>query len=182
MAPQGSSNGLVRWLVGGLVGGAILLGLLIGAYAIGYDRGHEKATKVAPQPTTAPATTAPAGTTLAASSCVSCGACVDTCPTGALVDKSVLSKGLPSSWTRSTCAYCGVGCEVLVGTRENRVVEIRPPVDALVNRGHLCVKGRYAFQYVEAKDRITVPMIQTDGAWTRVSWRDAVQFVVDREI
>ena len=71
MAPQGSSNGLVRWLVGGLVGGAILLGLLIGAYAIGYHRGHEKATKVAPQPTTAPATTAPvttapAGTTLAA--------------------------------------------------------------------------------------------------------------------
>ena len=57
------------------------------------------------------------GTTLRESSCVSCGACVDTCPTGALEDKSVLSLGTATNWTRTTCAYCGTGCEMNVGTR-----------------------------------------------------------------
>jgi formate dehydrogenase major subunit len=110
------------------------------------------------------------------SSCVSCGACVDTCPSGALEDKSVLSQGSPTNWTRTTCAYCGTGCEMEVGTRDKRIVAIKPAMDAPVNRGHLCVKGRYAFEFAYANDRVTRPMVRRDGTWKDVSWDEAILF------
>jgi formate dehydrogenase major subunit len=119
------------------------------------------------------------GTTLRESSCVSCGACVDTCPTGALEDKSVLSLGTATNWTRTTCAYCGTGCEMNVGTRDGRIVVIKPVVDAPVSHGHLCVKGRYAFDFVRAEDRVTQPMIRVAGSWKRVSWDEAISFTAD---
>jgi len=118
-------------------------------------------------------------TTLRESSCVSCGACVDTCPTGALEDKSVLSLGIPTDWTKTTCAYCGTGCEMNVGTRDGRIVLIKPVADAPVSRGHLCVKGRYAFDFVRAQDRVTEPMIRVAGAWKPVSWDEAIAFTSD---
>jgi formate dehydrogenase major subunit len=116
------------------------------------------------------------GTTLRDSSCVSCGACVDTCPTGALEDKSVLSMGVPTDWTKTTCAYCGTGCEMDVGTRDGRIVAVRPTLEAPVNRGHLCVKGRYAFEFVYANDRVTQPIIRNQGGWKPVTWDEAVAF------
>jgi formate dehydrogenase major subunit len=60
------------------------------------------------------------------SGCVSCGACSDVCPTGALEDKSVMRLGLPTNWTRTTCPYCGTGCEMNVGTRDDNIVQVRP--------------------------------------------------------
>lgn len=113
---------------------------------------------------------------LATSSCVSCGACVDTCPTAALTDAHLPSAGHPTQWTRTTCSYCGVGCELSVGTRAGRITQIRPALDAPVNRGHLCVKGRYGFGFVGARDRITTPMVKdADGEWTAASWEDAIR-------
>jgi formate dehydrogenase major subunit len=114
------------------------------------------------------------GTTLLESSCVSCGACVDTCPTGALEDKSVLSHGIATHWTKTTCAYCGTGCEMEVGSRKGRIVSIKPALEAPVSRGHLCVKGRYAFGFVNARDRVVRPMIRKDGEWTPVTWPEAI--------
>jgi formate dehydrogenase major subunit len=122
----------------------------------------------------------PDGPSLRESSCVACGACVDTCPTGALADAAALALGTPSAWTRTTCPYCGVGCEMNVGTRDGRVVAVVPALDATVNKGHLCVKGRYAFGFVHADDRITEPMIREDGAWRRASWTEARAFVAGR--
>ena len=119
------------------------------------------------------------GTTLRESSCVSCGACVDTCPTGALEDKSVLSLGNAINWTRTTCAYCGTGCEMNVGTRDGRIVVVKPVPDAPVSRGHLCVKGRYAFNFVHAEDRITQPMIRVGGEWKQVAWHEAISFTAN---
>ena len=119
------------------------------------------------------------GTTLRASSCVSCGACVDACPSGALEDKSILALGVPAEWTRTTCSYCGTGCEMNVGTRSDRIVAIRPVLDAPVSRGHLCVKGRYAFDFVYAGDRVTAPMIRSNGQWHAVSWDEAISFTAD---
>jgi formate dehydrogenase major subunit len=116
------------------------------------------------------------GTTLRESSCVSCGACVDTCPTGALEDKTILSLGTPTAWTKTTCAYCGTGCEMNVGTREGTIVSIRPLLEAPVSKGHLCVKGRYAYNYISATDRIVEPMIREKGSWTKVSWQEAIDF------
>jgi formate dehydrogenase major subunit len=81
----------------------------------------------------------PDGPTLVDSSCVGCGACVDTCPTGALEDRAASTLLAPSHWTRTVCPYCGVGCELEVGTRSGRIVAVRPSIDAAVNKGHLCV-------------------------------------------
>ena len=120
------------------------------------------------------------GTTLLDSSCVSCGACADTCPTGAIEDKTVLARGIPTDWTRTTCPYFGVGCELMIGTRDHRIVQIRPPLDAPVNKGHLCVKGRYAFDFIEADDRVTKPMIRASGRdWRVVSWPEAIAFTAE---
>ncbi|MBI3180869.1 MAG: formate dehydrogenase subunit alpha [Myxococcales bacterium] len=120
------------------------------------------------------------GVSLLASACVGCGACASTCPTGALEDKTRLEQGSPERWTRTTCPYCGVGCELEVGSRGERVVAVRPVLDAPVNKGHLCVKGRYAFEFVHADDRVTTPMIRDRLGWRRVSWPEATGFVAER--
>jgi formate dehydrogenase major subunit len=117
------------------------------------------------------------GHTLLESPCVSCGACVDTCPTGALEDRFVVAAGTPTDWTRTTCPYCGVGCELLVGTRDDRIVTAVPALDAPVNRGHACVKGRYAHGFVHASDRATAPLIRDGDGWRTVSWDEAIDAV-----
>jgi formate dehydrogenase major subunit len=131
--------------------------------------GRSDATRIVPD----------SGTTLRESSCVACGACVDSCPSGALEDKTLLDSGVADRWTRTTCPYCGVGCEMIVGTRDNRIVHVKPALDAPVSKGHLCVKGRYAFAFTHAPDRITQPMIRKNGEWKNVGWQDAIDFTAD---
>jgi formate dehydrogenase major subunit len=115
------------------------------------------------------------GDTLLASSCVSCGACVDACPSGALEDRSLLKSPAPTTWTKTTCPYCGTGCDLQVGTHQDRIITIRPDETSPVNRGHLCVKGRYAHGFVDADDRITEPMLRAKGGeWQQVSWDVAI--------
>lgn len=110
------------------------------------------------------------------SSCVSCGACVDTCPTGALEDKTILKNGIPDSWTKTVCPYCGTGCEMKVGVKNDHIVQIKPAMDTPVSHGHLCVKGRYAHRFVDSGDRVTEPMIRRGGKWEPVSWEEAIGF------
>ena len=117
------------------------------------------------------------GSTLLGSSCVSCGACADSCPTGAIEDQSVLRWGTPTAWTRTTCPYCGTGCEMEVGVRGGRITQVRPVLDAPVSKGHLCVKGRYAFDFVHAPARVTSPMIRREHGWQKVSWDEALDFI-----
>ena len=119
-------------------------------------------------------------TSLLSSECVSCGACSDTCPTGAIEDLTVLTRGKPDAWTRTTCPYCGTGCEMLVGTRDDRIVQVKPVADAPVSKGHLCVKGRYAFDFVHSRERATEPMIRENGEWRKVSWDEAILYVARR--
>ena len=108
--------------------------------------------------------------------CVSCGACSDTCPTGAIFDKR---EQPADAWTRTTCVYCGVGCQMDVGTAQGKVVASRPAA-APVNKGHLCVKGRYAYEFNHSADRVTTPLIRRDGSWSEATWDEALDETASR--
>ena len=116
------------------------------------------------------------------SECVSCGACVDACPTATLVEKSIIDLGKPEHSVTTTCAYCGVGCSFKAELKGDQVVRMTPDRKGKANEGHACVKGRFAFGYVNHKDRITQPMIRDsiDQPWRKVSWQEAVQYAAQR--
>jgi formate dehydrogenase major subunit len=114
------------------------------------------------------------------SECVSCGACVQACPTATLTEKSVIEIGQPEHSAVTTCAYCGVGCSFKAEMRGEEVVRMVPYKDGKANRGHSCVKGRFAWGYTTHRDRILKPMIRekiTDP-WREVGWDDAIARVV----
>jgi formate dehydrogenase major subunit len=120
-----------------------------------------------------------AAPSLATSPCVSCGACASTCPTGAIEDKTVHLGGTPERTVRTTCAYCGVGCELDVGEKAGRVVQALPALDSPVNKGHACVKGRYAFGFLTAEDRLRTPLLRKHGVLCEVSYEEAIAYVAD---
>ena len=117
---------------------------------------------------------------LADSNCVTCGACVDTCPSGALIDQTARHNGPPTAEVRTVCPYCGTGCEIHAQIRDGRLAGIRPVLDSPVNRGHLCVKGRYGWDFVHAEDRVTRPMIRRGESWEPVPWQEAIEFVAGK--
>jgi len=109
------------------------------------------------------------------SECVSCGACVQACPTATLNEKSVIAIGTPEHSVVTTCAYCGVGCSFKAEMRGEEVVRMVPYKDGKANRGHSCVKGRFAWGYTNHKERILKPMIRAKitDPWREVSWDEA---------
>ena len=112
------------------------------------------------------------------SNCVSCGECVDRCPVAALRTKAETTP--PTSVTKTTCIYCGVGCGLDLGIRGNRIVQIRGDKESVVNRGSLCVKGRFGLDFVSAEDRLTTPLIRRNGKLEEASWDEALSLVADR--
>jgi len=120
--------------------------------------------------------------TFMASDCVSCGACVNHCPTEALMEKQVIESGLPERSVTTTCAYCGVGCSFHAEIKGDTVVRMTPDKKGGANEGHACIKGRFAFGYATHKDRITQPMIREsiDDPWREVSWDEAIQYTAHR--
>jgi predicted molibdopterin-dependent oxidoreductase YjgC len=110
--------------------------------------------------------------------CTFCGQCVQTCPTGALADlKALANKDVPgeTELTRTICPYCGVGCSVDVMTRGNAIVGILPAMDGPANEGALCVKGQFAFDFVQHPDRLTHPLVRgDDGELHRATWDEAL--------
>jgi formate dehydrogenase alpha subunit len=114
--------------------------------------------------------------------CEFCGQCVSVCPVGALNDRVFLHKA--RVWdlkeTPTTCAYCGVGCALTVGTRDGRILRVRADENLGINQGNLCVKGRYGWEYVHSRQRLTSPLIKKNGSWVEASWEEAIGLVARR--
>ncbi|CAL9657450.1 Putative formate dehydrogenase [Streptomyces sp. enrichment culture] len=114
------------------------------------------------------------------SDCVACGGCVDTCPTGAITQPGP-GRGLTSAHrptaTRTTCGYCGVGCSLDVVASHGEVTAVLPAPDGPVNKGHACVKGRFAHGYLTSPERLTRPLLRRDGNLEPVSWEEALGHV-----
>ncbi len=123
-----------------------------------------------------------AGDNFLASDCVSCGACVAACPTATLQEKSIIEIGTPERSVITTCAYCGVGCSFKAEMRGDELVRMVPYKHGKANRGHSCVKGRFAYGYASHKDRILQPMIRENinDPWQEVSWAVAMAFAANR--
>jgi len=109
--------------------------------------------------------------------CVSCGECVVRCPTGAL---SVKEYTPPAREVKTLCAYCGVGCGLVVGVRGNMIVNVEGDRDNIVNRGHLCVKGRFGYGFVNHPERLTAPLIKKDGKFVESTWDEALNLVAGK--
>ena len=114
------------------------------------------------------------------SACVACGACVDQCPTAALSDRDRAEEKPAERVTQSVCGYCGVGCRIEIESAGEQVLRIRGVPDAAVNRGHLCVKGRYAHNYHHSRDRLTRPLKRVGNDWLPLSWDEALHFAAER--
>ena len=114
------------------------------------------------------------------SPCVSCGACVQTCPTNALSDRYGTKTVIADKVVRTVCTYCGVGCNLEIKVKEGVVSGIQAPVDAEVNRGHTCLKGRFAFEFYNHRDRLRSPLIKRDGRFEEVSWEEAYSYTAAR--
>lgn len=116
------------------------------------------------------------------SDCVSCGACVQSCPTSTLMEKTVIEQGQPEHSVVTTCAYCGVGCSFKAEMKGSELIRMVPYKGGDANKGHSCVKGRFAFGYATHSDRVTKPMVREsiDQPWQEVSWDEAFTFAANK--
>ncbi len=114
------------------------------------------------------------------SSCVSCGACAQICPTSAISDVFQAKSIEAEKKVRTICSYCGVGCNLEVSVKDNQILSIQAPKDAEVNAGHTCLKGRYAFKFYNHPDRLTSPLIRKNGELEPCNWDEALDFIADK--
>ena len=114
-------------------------------------------------------------------SCEFCGQCVSLCPVGAILPRPFKFKARP--WqikeVDSVCGYCGNGCTVTLGVKDNKVETIRFNDEIGVNDGNLCIRGRFGYSYVNHEDRLTRPLVRKDGQLVEVDWDEALQAAAD---
>jgi predicted molibdopterin-dependent oxidoreductase YjgC len=129
-----------------------------------------------------------AGTDMLDGRCESCGACAAYCPTGALDHKLSIVAGQADKLVTTTCTYCGVGCQFDLNVKDGKIIRVTSNPNAPVNGMHLCVKGRYGYDFVHHPDRLTRPQVrryllegdgqrqpgQPRGEWVEVDWDTAL--------
>ena len=114
--------------------------------------------------------------------CVSCGKCVDNCSTGALNKKAqtIPLHTEPVKEVRSTCPYCGAGCQIILRVKGETIIEVTADPDQAPNYGALCVKGRFGHEFIQHKERLTKPLIRKNGMLVETSWDEALDFTAKK--
>jgi formate dehydrogenase alpha subunit len=116
-------------------------------------------------------------------SCISCGECLSVCPVGALTENLSAIKGRKWQAERvaTTCTFCGCGCQLELNTvGERRIIKVTADDEAGSNRGSLCVKGRFGYDYVHHQDRLTKPLIRKNGSLAEGDWEGALNLAAER--
>lgn len=115
------------------------------------------------------------------SNCVFCGNCVNVCPTGSLTEKQRIGKGREWEFkkVKTICGYCGVGCNIHLYIKDNRIVKV-VPLRSVVNDGVLCVKGKFGYEFVQSEERLRTPLIKKDGKFFEISWEDALNLIAEK--
>jgi len=109
------------------------------------------------------------------SECTFCGTCVALCPTGALMEKEQTYRGTTKATVQTTCPFCGCGCGIFLEVKDNNVVRVTPSRDTAVNRGTLCVRGSYGYDFIHSPDRLTQPLAKVNDSFEEVSWEKALE-------
>lgn len=114
--------------------------------------------------------------------CEFCGQCVSTCPTGALTDKKSRGRGRTYEMTKvkTTCSYCGTGCNFFLNVKEGAVVKVTSDYDAPVNKGNLCIKGRYGYDFIHSSERLTAPIIKKGNKYVEATWDEALGLIAEK--
>ena len=122
----------------------------------------------------------PFGALLGDSECVSCGNCVSVCPVGALLPKQPEKF---RSWevkkVKTTCTYCGVGCQENLLVKDNKIVGVEP-LYGPANKGLMCVKGKFGYSFVNHEDRLKTPLIKKDGKFVEATWDEAIALIASK--
>lgn len=111
------------------------------------------------------------------STCESCGECLVRCPTGAI---SRRDRRQAATTVKTTCPYCGTGCGMILGVRGGQIVWVDGDPDSPVNRGRLCVKGRFGQGFVNSAERLTTPLIKRNGKFEPATWDEALDLVASK--
>lgn len=117
------------------------------------------------------------------SDCVFCGECVQACPVGALIPKQVSAPPQAiqeAKKVRTTCAYCGVGCQLYLHVKNKKVFKVSGAEDVSPNYGSLCVKGRFGYDFIHDPGRLQTPLVRENGDFREASWEEALDLVAKR--